>query len=62
MLFDVHVDRLLSVRAVRLTPTLEISTEVEDWTQYIRMPYAANQGIEPQQNNEGDEEELVELL
>lgn len=62
VLFDVHTDRLLSVRAVRLTPTLEISTEVEDWTQYIRMPYAANQEIEPQQNNEGDEEELVELL
>lgn len=62
VLFDVHVDKLLTVRAVKLTPSLEISTEEEDWTQYIRMPYAANQKIEPQQNNEGDEEDLVELL
>lgn len=62
VLFDAHVDRLLTVRAVRLTPSLEISTEEENWTQYIRMPYAANKEIEPQQNNEDDEEELVELL
>ena len=62
VLFDSHVDKLLTVRAVRLTPSLEISTEEEDWTKYIHMPYTANQKIEPQQNNEGDEEELVELL
>lgn len=62
VLFDAHADKLLTVRAVRLTPSLEISTEEENWTQYIRMPYAANKEIEPQQNNEGDEEELVELL
>ena len=62
VLFDAHMDNLLTVRAVRLTPSLKISTEEEDWTQYIRMPYAANQEIEPQQNNEGNEEELVELL
>ena len=62
VLFDAHVDKLLAVRAVRLTPSLEISTEEENWTQYIRMPYAANKEIEPQLNNVGDEEELVELL
>lgn len=62
VLFDTHVDKLLTVRAVRLTPSLEISTEEEDWTKYICMPYAANQEVEPQQNNAGDEEELVELL
>ncbi|MCI8335411.1 MAG: hypothetical protein HFH25_12650 [Lachnospiraceae bacterium] len=62
VLFDAHLDKLLTVRAVRLTPSLEISTEEEDWTQYITMPYATNQEIEPQQNNEVDEEELVELL
>jgi len=62
VLFDVQADRLLTVRAVRLTPALEISTEEEDWSQYINMPYAASREVEPQQNNEGDEEELVELL
>lgn len=62
VLFDTRVDKLLTVRAVRLTPSLEISTQEEDWTHYIRMPYLADQKIEPQQNNEGDEEELVELL
>ena len=62
VLFDAHVDKLLTVRAVRRTPSLEISTEEEDWSQYIHMPYAANQEIEPQKNNESDEEELVELL
>lgn len=62
VLFDVHSDRLLTVRAVRLTQSLEISTEEEDWSRYIAIPYNANQNIEPQQNNENDEEELVELL
>ena len=62
VLFDAHVDKLLTVRAVRLTPSLEISTEEEDWSQYIRTPYAADKKVEPQQNNEEDEEELVELL
>ena len=62
VLFDAHVDKLLTVRAVRLTPSLEISTEEEDWTKYLCMPYAANQEVEPQKNNEDDEEELVELL
>lgn len=62
VLFDANVDRLLTVRAVRLTPPLEISTEEEDWTKFIRMPYSANKEIEPQKNNESDEEELLELL
>lgn len=62
VLFDAQVDRLLTVRAVRLTPSLEISTEEENWTQYIRIPYAADKEIELQQNKEDDEEELVELL
>ena len=62
VLFDVHADKLLTVRAVRLTPSLEISVEEEDWTQYIRMPYVANQEIELQQNNEDADERFVELL
>lgn len=62
VLFNVQADRLLTVRAVRLTLALEISTEEEDWSQYIHMPYAADREVDPQQNNEGDEEELVELL
>lgn len=62
VLFEAHADKLLSVRAVRLTQSLEISTEEEDWTRYVRMPYAADQTVEPQQNREDEEEELVELL
>lgn len=63
VLFDVRNDRLLSVRAVRLTHSLEISTEEEDWSRYIKIPYAANQAVEPQQTNMNeDEEDLVELL
>lgn len=62
ILFDSHADKLLSVRAVRLTEVLEISTEEEDWSRYINMPYAADQKIEPQQNCEDEEEKLVELL
>lgn len=62
VLFDVRADKLLSVRAVRLTHDLEISTEEEGWTAFIRIPYSANQEIEPQQNIEDDADELVELL
>lgn len=62
VLFEVRADKLLTVRAVRLTPKLEISTEEEDWSQYIRIPYAADQIAEPQQSSEDDEEELVALL
>ena len=62
VLFDVHADKLLTVRAVRLTPLLEISEEEEDWTQYIRIPYVASTNVEPLQNNEDTDDELVELL
>lgn len=62
VLFDVHSDRLLTVRAVRLTQSLEISTEEEDWSRYINIPYGTDHEIEPQRNNEDDGEELVELL
>ena len=59
VLFNVHDDKLLSVRAVRLTQELEISTEEEDWSAYIRMPFAANEMVEPNQNSIEEEEELV---
>lgn len=62
VLFNAHDDKLLSVRAVRLTQELEISTEEEDWSDYIRMPFAANEMVEPNQNSIEEEEELVELL
>lgn len=62
VLFNVHDDKLLSVRAVRLTHELEISIEEEDWSRYIRVPYAAAQMVEPYRNRDEDEEELVELL
>lgn len=62
ILFDVHGDKLLTVRAVRLTPDLAISTEEEDWSKYIRLPYSATKAVEPQCNAEEDEDLLVELL
>lgn len=62
VLFDTQVDKLISVRAVRLTSKLEISTEEENWTKYIRIPYSANQEIIPLQNDDSEDEELVELL
>lgn len=61
VLFDDHSDRLLTVRAIRLTPSLEISTEEENWSQYIGRPFAADQRVEIQQVDD-DEEGLVELL
>lgn len=62
VLFDVHDDKLLSVRAVRVTTDLAISTEEEDWSKYIRMPFEATQIVEPQQNDDDEGEALVELL
>ena len=62
VLFDVHGEKLLTVRAVRLTHDLAISTEEENWSKYIRMPYATSQTVEPQYNVEEDEDVLVELL
>lgn len=62
VLFKVDDDKLLSVRAVRLTPELAISTEEEDWSKYIRVPFSANETIKPQNHDEDDGEDLVELL
>lgn len=62
VLFSIYADTLLSVRAVRLTPNLEISSEEEDWSLYIHRTYDTGRNIEPQQNNESYEEEFVELL
>lgn len=62
VLFDVRVDKLISVRAVRLTPALEISTEQEDWSKYITNMYLPSQLIAPQSTTDDEEEELVELL
>lgn len=62
VLFDVYADKLLSVRAVRVTSDLAISTEEEDWSKYIRLPFTATQIIETQKTDDDDGEELVELL
>lgn len=62
VLFDTYCDRLISVRAVRLTHSLEISNEEENWSHFIGMPYAAGLNIIPQQNDTEDEGTLVELL
>lgn len=62
VLFDVCSDKLLSVRAVRVTSDLAISTEEEDWSRYIRTPFAATQTVEPQRHDDDEGEELVELL
>lgn len=61
ILFDVQSDRLLSVRAVRLTPTLEISTEGEDWSNLIHVPYDATQIVTPQESNQDEDDLLVSL-
>jgi len=62
IVFDTSGDNLSSVRAVRLTPSLEESTEEEDWSQYIRMPYSSYEVVEPRNlQNEDDGEVLVEL-
>ena len=61
VLFDVVNDIVIKVRAVRLTPELEISQEEEDWSPYIKAPYDANRHVEPQQNDEDDEEQFVTL-
>lgn len=63
VLFDVHSDKLLTVRAIRLTPALEISMEEEDWSRYIRQSFAASQMAEPQMiDGDEDDEDLVQLL
>lgn len=62
VLFDTYCDRLISVRAVRLTHSLEISNEEENWSHFIGMPYAAGLNTIPQQNDTEDEGTLVELL
>ena len=61
VLFDVVNDVVVKVRAVRLTPELEISQEEEDWSPYIKAPYDANRHVEPQQNDDEDEEQFVTL-
>ena len=61
ILFDTQADRLLRVRAVRLTPTLKISTEKEDWSHLIRMPYDATQLVSPQISDTDEDELLVSL-
>ena len=62
VLFDVYADKLLSVRAVRVTSDLAISTEEEDSSKYIRLPFTATQIIETQKTDDDDGEELVEFL
>lgn len=60
ILFDTHLIRLLSVRAVRLTPSLDISFE-ENWTDFIHDPYDAEQVVTPQPNDIDENELLVSL-
>lgn len=62
VLFDTYADKLLSVRAVRLTPSLEISTAEEDWSELIGKGFDAYGIVEPLQNAEDEYEELVELI
>lgn len=62
VLFRAETDRLSSVRAVRLTHNLEVSTQEEDWSKYIRMPFCGNKKITMQSSVAEDEEDLVALL
>lgn len=62
VLFDISFDKLISVRAVRLTPDLHFSSEEEIWTSLIGKDYCAEQPIEPQTIKYIEEEQLVELI
>lgn len=63
IVFDVQADKLISVRAVRLTVNLEETVVSEDWSSFIRRPYAATDVVEPQSNrNDDDDEMLVDLI
>ena len=61
IIFDVKNDTLLSVRAVRLTQELAISTEEENWSKFIRVPFNTSEMIKLDKTEE-DTEELVELI
>ena len=62
VLFNVKNDTLVSVRAVRLTADLAISTEEENWTKYIRLPYESTETVVPQNTVDDDNDDiLVEL-
>ena len=62
VIFQEVGDKIISVRAVRLTEKLELSTEEEDWSKLIREAYSATVEVTPPQNDDSDEDEpLVEL-
>ena len=62
VIFQEVGDKIISVRAVRLTEKLELSTEEEDWSQLIREAYSTTIEVTPPQNDDSDEDEpLVEL-
>lgn len=62
VLFEAQGDKLLSVRAVRLTHELAISTEEEDWSSFIRVPFDAHREVDTQHSEEKESDILVELL
>lgn len=63
IVFDVQGDKLISVRAVRLTVNLEEAIISENWSHFIRKPYAATDVVEPQINHDDDDDEmLVDLI
>ncbi len=62
VIFQEVGDKVISVRAVRLTEKLELSTEEEDWSHLIREAYSATVEVIPPQNDDNAEDEpLVEL-
>ena len=63
VVFETAEDSLSSVRAVRLTPNLEESTEEADWSMFIRMPYSTADLVQPRnaQSDEDDDDFLVEM-
>lgn len=62
VLFRERGDKLLSVRAIRLTEKLEISTEDENWSHLIGKPYTTDKVVSPNQADDDEGESLVELL
>ena len=62
VIFQEIADKITSVRAVRLTEKLELSTEEENWSKLIHEAYSTEVEVIPPPNDDnGEDEPLVEL-
>lgn len=63
VVIDCKGDKVESVRALCLTPKLEESTEEENWSEYLTLPFAETQDtVLPQQLDDDDEDDLVDFV